>query len=42
MRENHPDTLASRGVPPHFVEQATRRVSEFNAAWNRIKKERGI
>ena len=42
MRENHPDTLASRGVPPHFVEQATRRVSEFNAAWNRIKKERGL
>lgn len=42
MRENHPDTLASRGVPPHFIEHATRRVSEFNAAWNRIKKERGI
>jgi DnaJ like chaperone protein len=42
MRENHPDTLASRGVPPHFIEHATRRVSEFNAAWNRIKKERGL
>lgn len=42
MRENHPDTLAARGVPPHFVEAATRRVSEFNAAWNRIKKERGL
>jgi DnaJ like chaperone protein len=42
MRENHPDTLAARGVPPHFIESATRRVSEFNAAWNRIKKERGI
>jgi DnaJ like chaperone protein len=42
MRENHPDTLAARGVPPHFIEAATRRVSEFNAAWNRIKKERGL
>ncbi len=42
MRENHPDTLAARGVPPHFIEAATRRVSEFNAAWNRIKRERGL
>ncbi len=42
MRENHPDTLAARGVPAHFIEHATRRVSEFNAAWNRIKKERGL
>jgi len=42
MRENHPDTLAARGVPAHFIESATRRVSEINAAWNRIKKERGL
>ncbi|MDW8445459.1 MAG: hypothetical protein RML45_15270 [Acetobacteraceae bacterium] len=41
MREHHPDTLASRNVPPRFVEHATRRVAEINAAWNRIKRERG-
>ena len=42
MREHHPDTLASRNVPPRFVEHATRRVAEINAAWNRIKRERGL
>ncbi|MFQ3622284.1 MAG: TerB family tellurite resistance protein [Acetobacteraceae bacterium] len=42
MRENHPDTLASRNVPPKFIEHATRRVAEINNAWNRIKRERGL
>ena len=42
MRENHPDTLASRGVPPEFVARATQRAAEVNAAWDRIKRERGL
>ena len=42
MRENHPDTLASRNVPPRFIEHATRRVAEINNAWTRVKKERGL
>ncbi|WP_439578754.1 TerB family tellurite resistance protein [Elioraea sp.] len=42
MRENHPDTLASRNVPPRFVEHATKRVAEINNAWSRIKRERGL
>jgi DnaJ like chaperone protein len=42
MRENHPDTLASRNVPPRFIEHVTRRVAEINNAWTRIKKERGL
>jgi len=42
MREHHPDTLAARNVPPRFVEHATRRVAEINAAWNRIKRDRGL
>lgn len=42
MRENHPDTLASRNVPPRFVEHATRRVAQINNAWTRIKRERGL
>ncbi len=42
MRENHPDGLAARGVPKEFVERATRKVAEINAAWDRIKRQRGL
>lgn len=42
MRENHPDTLAARNVPPRFIDHATRRVAEINNAWTRIKRERGL
>lgn len=42
MRENHPDSLAARGVPPEFVRRAHAKVAEINAAWDRIKRERGL
>jgi DnaJ like chaperone protein len=42
MRENHPDTLAARGVPQEFVRRATDKVAEINAAWDRIKRERKL
>ena len=42
MRENHPDTLAARGVPPEFVARANDKVARINAAWDRIKRERGL
>jgi DnaJ like chaperone protein len=42
MRENHPDTLAARGVPKEFVRRATDKVAEINAAWDRIKRERKL
>ena len=42
MRENHPDSLASRGVPPEFVARASDKVARINAAWDRIKRERGL
>ena len=42
MRENHPDSLASRGVPKDFIERATRKVADINAAWDRIKRQRGL
>jgi DnaJ like chaperone protein len=42
MRENHPDALASRGVPKEFIEKATASVARINAAWDRIKRERGL
>ncbi len=42
MRENHPDTLAARGVPPEFIARANDKVARINAAWDRIKRERGL
>jgi DnaJ like chaperone protein len=42
MRDNHPDGLAARGVPPEFVERATAKVAHINAAWDRIKRQRGL
>jgi DnaJ like chaperone protein len=42
MRENHPDSLASRGVPADFVARAGEKVARINAAWDRIKRERGL
>jgi DnaJ like chaperone protein len=42
MRENHPDSLASRGVPAEFIARATEKVARINAAWDRVKRERGL
>jgi DnaJ like chaperone protein len=42
MRENHPDSLASRGVPPAMIAAASDRVARINAAYDRIKHERRL
>ena len=42
MRENHPDSLAARGVPAEFIARASEKVARINAAWDRIKRERGL
>ncbi len=42
MRDNHPDSLAARGVPPEFVARATEKVARINAAWDSIKRDRGL
>jgi DnaJ like chaperone protein len=42
MRENHPDSLASKGVPPAFIAAASARVATINAAYDIIKRERKI
>jgi DnaJ like chaperone protein len=42
MRENHPDSLASRGVPPAMIAQASDRVARINAAYDTIKKDRKL
>jgi DnaJ like chaperone protein len=42
MRENHPDSLASRGVPEAFIAAASARVATINAAYDVIKRERKL
>ena len=42
MRENHPDSLAARGVPAEFIARANDKVARINAAWDWIKRERGL
>jgi DnaJ like chaperone protein len=42
MRENHPDSLAGRGVPAEFMARASEKVAQINAAWDRIKRERRL
>jgi DnaJ like chaperone protein len=42
MRENHPDRLASKGLPDSMRELAEERAREINAAYELIKKVRGF
>jgi DnaJ like chaperone protein len=42
VSDNHPDKLMGRGVPPEFVEIATRKLAAINAAYDAIAKERGL
>ncbi len=42
MRENHPDSLASKGVPAEFIAAASDRVARINAAYDVIKRERKL
>ncbi|MBI1210649.1 MAG: DnaJ domain-containing protein [Alphaproteobacteria bacterium] len=42
VKENHPDSLTARGVPPEFVRTANERLATINAAYERICRERGI
>ena len=40
MRENHPDALIARGVPPGLVRIAENRTAVINAAYEKILEER--
>ncbi|MBN2752227.1 MAG: TerB family tellurite resistance protein [Rhodospirillaceae bacterium] len=42
IRENHPDLLIAKGMPPELVANANRTMATINAAFERIKKERGL
>ena len=39
-REHHPDRLIAEGVPPEFIDLATRRMAAINAAYDRIREMR--
>ncbi len=41
VRENHPDKLMARGVPPEFLKLANDKLAAINGAYERIRKERG-
>jgi len=42
MRENHPDSMTARGVPEAVIAKTGDKVARINAAWDRIKRERGL
>ena len=42
VRENHPDSLMARGVPPEFLKLATDKVAAINTAYEKIQQERGL
>jgi DnaJ like chaperone protein len=42
VRENHPDSLIGRGVPPEFVRLATDKLAAINVAYDKIEAERGL
>lgn len=38
----HPDALAANGAPEEMIKKATEKMSEINAAWEAVKKNRGL
>ncbi len=42
VRENHPDSLMARGVPPEFVKLANDKLAAINGAYEKICTERGV
>jgi DnaJ like chaperone protein len=40
VRDNHPDALIARGLPPECIALATTRVARINAAHDRLIKPR--
>lgn len=42
VRDNHPDKLMATGVPPEFIELATRKLAAINAAYDVVARERGL
>lgn len=42
MRESHPDSMASRGASTAEIARSSEKVARINAAWDRIKRDRGL
>lgn len=42
VRDNHPDKVMAEGLPEEFQKLATEKIARINAAYDRIKKERGL
>jgi len=42
IKENHPDKLVAAGLPQEFIDLANERMATINAAYDRIRKERGL
>jgi DnaJ like chaperone protein len=42
VRENHPDSLIARGVPPEFIRLATDKLAAINNAYEKIQLDRGL
>ena len=42
IRENHPDKLMADGMPQEFIDLANEKMASINAAYDQIKKERGL
>jgi DnaJ like chaperone protein len=42
VRENHPDLFMRDGVPPEFAVVADRKLAAINAAFGRLKADRGL
>jgi DnaJ like chaperone protein len=40
VKENHPDALAARGIPPEFHTVAQRKIAAINAAYDAVRFER--
>ena len=40
--EHHPDKLIAQGLPEEFVEVANKKLAAINAAFDKIKRERGL
>jgi DnaJ like chaperone protein len=42
VKENHPDSLMARGVPPEFIQLANDKLAAINGAYDKIRLERGL
>lgn len=42
VKDFHPDTIISKGLPEEFIQFATKRFQEIQVAYEKVRKERGL